>query len=111
MLKKTLDEYHKRRSALFTEAANAAQTDTVDEIIRNTTEQALNILTKLGEDKDSFRRLGLTFEEKAFYDILLHMRDTHNFDYGEDKQVGSLIINDKCKTLAKLMKFSYEEPF
>ena len=45
----------------------------MDEIIRNATQQALDILSKLGEDKESFRKLGLTFEEKAFYDILMHM--------------------------------------
>lgn len=51
-----------------------------------------------------FRKLGLTFEEKAFYDILMHMRDVHNFEYGTDRKVGSLIINDKCKALAKKVK-------
>lgn len=104
LLKKTLDTYHDRRAHLSTEEANAAQTETVDELINSATQQALDILKQLGEDKDSFRRLGLTFEEKAFYDILMHMRDTHNFEYGEDKQVGSLIINDKCKALAKKVK-------
>ena len=34
----------------------------------------------------------------------MHMRNTHNFEYGEDKQVGSIIINDKCKSLAKKIK-------
>ena len=76
----------------------------MDEIIRNATQQALDILGKLGEDKESFRKLGLTFEEKAFYDILMHMRDVHNFEYGTDRKVGSLIINDKCKALAKKVK-------
>ena len=59
---------------------------------------------KLGEDKNSFRSLGLTFEEKAFYDILMHLRDTHNFEYGDDKRSGSFIINEKCKALAKKVK-------
>ena len=35
---------------------------------------------------------------------MLHLRDTHNFEYGEDKKHGSLIINDKCKALAKKVK-------
>ena len=29
----------------------------------------------LNEDKERFRKLGLTFEEMAFYDILIKMRD------------------------------------
>ena len=104
LLKKTLEEYHNRRVALSSAEATQTQKDTVDEIIRNATQQALDILGKLGEDKESFRKLGLTFEEKAFYDILMHMRDAHNFEYGTDRQVGSLIINDKCKVLAQKVK-------
>lgn len=104
LLKKTLEEYHNRRVALSSAEATQTQKDTVDEIIRNATQQALDILGKLGEDKESFRKLGLTFEEKAFYDILMHMRDAHNFEYGTDREVGSLIINDKCKALAKKVK-------
>lgn len=104
MLKKTLEEYHNRRATLSSAEATQTQKDTVDEIIRNATQQALDILGKLGEDKESFRKLGLTFEEKAFYDILMHMRDAHNFEYGTDRQVGSLIINDKCKVLAQKVK-------
>lgn len=104
LLKKTLEEYHNRRVALSSAEATQTQKETVDEIIRNATQQALDILGKLGEDKESFRKLGLTFEEKAFYDILMHMRDAHNFDYGTDRKVGSLIINDKCKALAKKVK-------
>ena len=104
LLQKTLDEYHNRRTKLSSEEASAAQQDAVDEIIRNATQQALDLMNKLGEDKDSFRSLGLTFEEKAFYDILMHLRDTHNFEYGEDKKSGSFIINEKCKSLAKKVK-------
>lgn len=104
LLKKTLEEYHNRRVALSSAEATQTQKDTVDEIIRNATQQALDILGKLGEDKESFRKLGLTFEEKAFYDILMHMRDAHNFEYSTDRQVGSLIINDKCKVLAQKVK-------
>lgn len=104
MLKKTLDEYHNRRDKLSSAEATQTQKDTVDEIIRNATQQALDILGKLGEDKTSFRRLGLTFEEKAFYDILMHMRDLHHFEYGTDRKVGALVINDKCKALAQKVK-------
>ncbi|MFR9545636.1 MAG: HsdR family type I site-specific deoxyribonuclease [Rikenellaceae bacterium] len=104
LLKKTLEEYHKRRDVLSEGEATATQTEAVNSIIHNATEQALNILSKLGEDKDSFRKLGLTFEEKAFYDILMHLRDKYNFEYGTDKKEGSFIINDRCKLLAQKIK-------
>jgi type I restriction enzyme R subunit len=104
LLNKTLEEYHKRRASLSSTEATSTQTEAVDSIIRNATQQALDILSKLGEDKDSFRKLGLTFEEKAFYDILIHLRDKYNFEYGQDKKVGNLMINDKCKVLAQKIK-------
>ena len=104
LLSKTLEEYNNRRTSLSVQEATETQTEAVDSIIRNATEQALEILSKLGEDKDSFRKLGLTFEEKAFYDILMHLRDKYNFQFGDDKKVGSLTINDKCKVLAKKIK-------
>jgi len=104
LLNKTLEEYHNRRASLSSQEATETQTEAVNSIIRNATQQALDILSKLGEDRDSFRKLGLTFEEKAFYDILMHLRDKYNFEYGEDKKVGGLIINDKCKILAQKIK-------
>ncbi len=104
LLNKTLEEYHNRRASLSSQEATSTQTEAVDSIIRNATQQALDVLSKLGEDKESFRKLELTFEEKAFYDILMHLRDKYNFVFGEDQKVGSLIINDKCKLLAQKIK-------
>lgn len=104
LLHKTLEEYHSRRASLSSDEATATQAEAVDSIIRDATQQALDIMSKLGEDKESFRKLGLTFEEKAFYDILMHLRDKHNFEFGKDRKVGSLIVNDKCKLLAQKIK-------
>ena len=50
LLSKTLEEYHNRRASLSTEEATTTQSEAVDSIIRNTTQQALEILSKLGED-------------------------------------------------------------
>ena len=104
LLRKTLDEYHKRRDALSADEATVTQNEAVTAIIDEATKQALDLLNALGEEKESFRGLGLSFEEKAFYDILLHLRDKYNFEYGEDKKVGSLVVNEKCKALAKKIK-------
>ena len=38
----------------------------------------------MNADRESFRKAGLTFEEKAFYDILMALRDQYNFEYGTD---------------------------
>jgi len=100
MLEATIQEYHDRRKFLSEQEAGATQEATAESIIKNATEQALNILKGMQADRESFRKLGLTFEEKAFYDILIHLRDKNNFEYGEDKEVDGIVINDKCKSLA-----------
>ena len=104
MLEETIKQYHERRKHLTTEEAGAAQEETSEEIIRNATEQALQILREMHADRESFRKVGLTFEEKAFYDILMALRDQYNFEYGTDKVVDGISVNDKCKSLAKKIK-------
>ena len=100
LLEKTIAQYHERRKHLPLEEAGAAQEEASDQIIQDATKQALDILNGLNADRESFRQMGLTFEEKAFYDILIHLRDEHNFEYGTDGKYG----NDKCKSLAKKIK-------
>jgi len=104
MLEKTLEQYHERRKHLTEEEAGAAQEEASENIIKEATEQALEILKGMQESRDSFRKLGLTFEEKAFYDILIALRDQYNFVYGEDKENDGIIVNEKCKNLAKKVK-------
>ena len=104
MLEETIRQYHERRKHLTAEEAGEAQEQTADEIIKNATEQALRILKDMNADRESFRKIGLTFEEKAFYDILMTLRDEYNFEYGTDKNTDGVIINDKCKSLAKKIK-------
>ena len=104
MLEETIKQYHERRKHLTAEEAGAAQEQTSEEIIRSATEQALRILREMNADRESFRKIGLTFEEKAFYDILMALRDQYNFEYGEDKVVDGVLVNEKCKSLAKKIK-------
>ena len=104
MLEDTIRSYHERRKHLTVEEAGEAQEHTTEEIIKNATEQALKILKEMNADRESFRKIGLTFEEKAFYDILMALRDEYNFEYGEDKVVDGILVNDKCKALAKKIK-------
>ena len=104
MLEKTIRDYHERRKHLTLEEAGVAQEETSEEIIRNATEQALQLLKDMQADRESFRKVGLTFEEKAFYDILMTLRDEYNFEYGTDRVVDGVSVNDKCKALAKKIK-------
>ncbi len=104
MLEETIKLYHERRKTLSAEESDEAQEYTSEEIIRSATEQALRILKDMNADRESFRKIGLTFEEKAFYDILMALRDQYNFEYGENKVVDGVVLNDRCKALAKKIK-------
>lgn len=104
MLERTIEEYHERRKTLSAEEASDAQKHAVNDIIASITKQALEILQQLNESRDSFRKMGLTFEEKAFYDILIALRDQYNFEYGVDEQKDGVVINNKCKILAQKVK-------
>lgn len=104
MLEETINQYHERRKHLTASEAGAAQEQATEDIIKNATEQALRILKDMNADRESFRKIGLTFEEKAFYDILMALRDEYNFEYGTNKMVDGIAVNDKCKALAKKIK-------
>ena len=104
MLEKTIAEYHERRKRLTAEEAGETQEQASEDIIKTATEQALAILRQMNESRASFRKIGLTFEEKAFYDILIALRDQYDFEYGTDEEIDGVIINDKCRALAKKVK-------
>lgn len=104
MLEKTIAEYHERRKHIASEEAGETQEQASDDIIKAATEQALAILRQMNENRESFRKIGLTFEEKAFYDILIALRDQYNFEYGTDKEMDGLVVNERCRDLAKKVK-------
>lgn len=109
MLEKTIEEYHERRKHLTAEEAGETQKKATNDIIESATKQALEILKKMNEHRESFRKLGLTFEEKAFYDILISLRDEFNFEYGVDVNHDGIMTNDKCKKLAMRIKEIIDE--
>lgn len=109
MLEKTILKYHERRKHLTLEEAGITRETASEKIIQAATQQALAILREMNENRGSFRKIGLTFEEKAFYDILMSLREKYNFGYGTDKEVDGVIVNDRCKMLAKKVKEIIDE--
>ena len=66
------------------------------------TAEQVDILKEINKEKKSFNDLGITYEEKAFYDILIAVAKQFGFDYPEDKAkalAGEIkkIIDDKSK--------------
>ena len=88
-LKRVVYIYNTRDKQVFT-------SEVVADFIDDLSGKLLDILKDLKDDKTSFEKLGITFEEKAFYDILVKVRDTHQFKYDDDK---CLILAKKIKEL------------
>jgi type I restriction enzyme R subunit len=55
------------------------------EIVDGLIEKAIELLQDIKIDKSSFEKLGITYQEKAFYDILVAIRDKYKFDYSDEK--------------------------
>ena len=70
------------------------KSEIVADFVNELSEQLYQLLKDLKEDKSSFEKLGISFEEKAFYDILVKVRNDHGFTYEDEK----------CLVLAKEIK-------
>ena len=88
-LKQVVDAYNSRDKLVFT-------SEVVADFVNDLSDQLIQILKDLQEDKSSFEKLGITYEEKAFYDILVKVRDDHGFNYEDEK---CLVLAKKIKEL------------
>ena len=73
-----------------------------DEVLTEVANQMAELLKEINNEKKSFNDLGITYEEKAFYDILIAVAKQFGFDYPEDKAkvlAGEIkkIVDDKSK--------------
>ena len=88
-LKRVVEEYNSRDKLVFT-------SEVVADFVNGLSDQLIQILNDLRDDKASFEKMGITYEEKAFYDILIKVRDDHGFPYEDEK---CLILAKKIKEL------------
>lgn len=86
-LKSVIDNYNNRDKLVFT-------SEVVSDFINGLSDELIKIFSDLQADKTSFEAMGITYEEKAFYDILVKVRDDHGFPYADEK----------CLVLAKEIK-------
>ncbi len=97
------DEYNTRDNLTFTnEVAHAtidAVTDIVDEKVKSLTDRLVELFKDLKADSQKFKELGISFEEKTFFDVLVSVRDTHQFEYPEER----------CIELAKKIKLLVDD--
>lgn len=89
LLQNTINEYNTRDNFTFTNDTASATIQAIqDEVtakVDNLSEQLVDLFAKLNKDKAKFKELGISFEEKAFYDILVDIRDKNNFEYADER--------------------------
>ncbi len=72
------------------------------EVIYDFSDEIINLYNGVREEMASYDALGIDFEEKAFYDILLSLAQKYDFTYPEDKLLDlakevKKVIDDKAK--------------
>lgn len=90
-LKRVVDNYNNRRR----DEAYA------NEVLDDVAEQLANLLHDLKQEKNSFEKMGINYEEKAFYDILKLVAKKYEFEYPDEKMIElskriKLIVDDKA---------------
>ena len=86
-LKNVIERYNNRDKLVFT-------SEVVEDFINNLSDELLKIFGDIEKDKASFKEMGISYKEKAFYDILVIVRDEHGFVFEDEK----------CIELAKKIK-------
>lgn len=58
-----------------------------EEVLNEVAKQMAELLKEVNAEKKSFKDLGITYEEKAFYDILKEIANKFGFEYPEEKLI------------------------
>ena len=91
-LKRVVDEYNNRRR----DEAYA------NEVLDDVADQLAKLLEELKKEKNSFKKMGIDYEEKAFFDILKAVSKKYEFEYPNDKMIElskriKAIVDDKAR--------------
>ena len=73
-----------------------------DEVLSEVADQMASLLYEINSEKASFKALGISYEEKAFYDILKAIAKKFGFEYPEEKLLKlsaeiKKIVDDKAR--------------
>ena len=113
LLAKSIEEFKKvnkvkaidfsKKMKTLVDSYNERKPDVLQsEVLEDFTDEIIDLYHELVKEKDSFKELGIDFEEKAFYDILKSLCVKYDFDYPEDKLLHlakevKVVVDDKAK--------------
>lgn len=94
-LKTLVDQYNERKE----------QDILVSEVLEDFTNEIIDLIHELGREKESFKDLGIDFEEKSFYDILKALTIKYDFQYPDKEMIVlakevKVVVDDKTKYTA-----------
>ena len=72
------------------------------EVLDDVANQLANLIHELKDERNSFKDVGIDYEEKAFYDILFAVSKKYEFEYPNDKMIKlskeiRIVVDDKAK--------------
>lgn len=73
-----------------------------NEVLDDVANQLADLIQELKAERNSFQDIGIDYEEKAFYDILLAVSKKYEFEYSNDKMIElskeiRVVVDDKAK--------------
>ena len=73
-----------------------------NEVLDDVANQLADLIQELKAERNSFNSIGIDYEEKAFYDILLAVSKKYEFEYPNDKMIAlskeiRAVVDDKAK--------------
>ena len=117
LLKQKIDEFKKvnkikgvdfsKKMKAIIEKYNTRTEIDVEKVHDETVDAIIDLIQELKEEQNSFTKMGIDYEEKAFYDILVAIRNNHKFEYDDAKMI------DLCKEIKKIVadKTKYTDCF
>ncbi|MCM1048492.1 MAG: type I restriction endonuclease subunit R [Clostridiales bacterium] len=73
-----------------------------NEVLDDVANQLADLIHELKTERNSFKEIGIDYEEKAFYDILFAVSRKYEFEYPKDKMIElskeiRIVVDDKAK--------------
>ncbi len=113
LLAKAIDEFKKvnkakgidfsKKMKTLVDNYNERKADVLQsKVLEDFTDEIIDLYHELRKEKESFGDMGIDFEEKAFFDILIMIARKFDFDYPKDKAIAlakevKLVVDDKVK--------------